>query len=75
MKKIPLNQLKGHGGGTVFGDLVSGRKVVRGGVHVFKPGEVAHADQERHVHEIEEIFRDKGVSPWRARSTMRRRET
>jgi len=56
MKKIRLNQLKGDVGSTVFGDLVSGRKVVRGGVHVFKPGEVAHADQERHVHEIEEIF-------------------
>ena len=29
MKKIRLNQLKGDVGSTVFGDLVSGRKVVR----------------------------------------------
>jgi len=57
MKKIRLNQLKGDVGGTVFGDLVAGRKVTKGGIHVFKPGEVAHANQERHVHDdVEEIF-------------------
>ena len=56
MKKVVVSELKVDAGNTMFGDLVSAGKVVRGGLHVSKPGEVAHADQERHVHEIEEVF-------------------
>ena len=56
MKKVAVSELKVDAGSTMFGDLVSSGKVVRGGLHVSKPGEVAHADQERHVHEIEEVF-------------------
>jgi len=54
MKKLSLNEL-GAGGPTFLGDRVKGKKVTRGGLHIFKPGEVAHAGQ-RHVHDLEEVF-------------------
>ncbi len=55
MKKLQVSQLEAGEGGTIFGNHTSGKRITKGGLHIFKPGEVAHAGQ-RHVHEIEEAF-------------------
>ena len=55
MKKLQVSELVAKEGGTIFGNFATGKGITRGGVHVFKPGEVAHGG-ERHAHEIEEAF-------------------
>jgi len=55
MKRAVLNELEVNARATVLGDLISGTRIVKGGVHAFKPGEVAHAGQS-HVHDSEEVF-------------------
>ncbi|MFP4380134.1 MAG: cupin domain-containing protein [Candidatus Sumerlaeia bacterium] len=64
MKQMKIEDLKADGDALIpalFGD----RKIARGGLHIFKPGEVAHPEPV-HKHDTEEVFiflQGRGVIP------------
>lgn len=52
-------------GSLLMPDLLPGKKIARGGLYLFKPGETAHPEA-RHVHDTDEVFifvQGKGVLP------------
>jgi len=46
-------------------EILGDKKIVHGGVYVFRPGEIAHPEPS-HVHEVDEVFifvQGRGVIP------------
>ena len=64
MKRLTLKDLRPDGS-CLLPDLLGKARIAHGGVHVFKPGEIAHPEA-RHVHDVDEVFiflQGKGVVP------------
>jgi len=56
MKVHRLSELPASRASHVFGGIVPGAFISMGGVSFHSPGDLAHSDEERHVHDGEEIF-------------------
>jgi mannose-6-phosphate isomerase-like protein (cupin superfamily) len=64
MKFLHLSDVK-HTDSRWLPDIMGDRTIARGGVYIFKPGEIAHPEP-RHVHDTEEVFifvQGQGVLP------------
>lgn len=64
MKKLTITEL-GFSDSRLLPDLLGGAVIARGGVYIFKPGEIAHPEP-RHVHDTAEVFilvQGSGVLP------------
>jgi mannose-6-phosphate isomerase-like protein (cupin superfamily) len=56
MKVHRLSKLPASRASHVFGGIVPGAFISMGGISFHPPGDLAHADEARHVHDSEEIF-------------------
>lgn len=56
MKVHRLSELPTSRASHVFGGIVPGAFISMGGISFHPPGDLAHADEARHVHDSEEIF-------------------
>ena len=56
MKIHRLSALPASRASHVFGGIVPGAFISMGGISFHAPGDLAHADEARHVHDSEEIF-------------------
>jgi mannose-6-phosphate isomerase-like protein (cupin superfamily) len=54
MKKFIIADLK-PSASLLTPDLLGGAAIARGGLYIFKPGEIAHPEP-RHVHDTAEVF-------------------
>ncbi len=54
MKKLTIADLKPVGS-RLMPDLLGDAAIARGGLYIFKPGEIAHPEA-RHVHDTAEVF-------------------
>jgi mannose-6-phosphate isomerase-like protein (cupin superfamily) len=54
MKKLRIQDIRPTAN-RLLGGLLGDARVVRGGVHVFAPGETAHPEP-LHVHDVHEVF-------------------
>jgi mannose-6-phosphate isomerase-like protein (cupin superfamily) len=64
MKKLTVADLKPTGS-RLMPDLLGDAAIVRGGLYIFKPGEIANPEP-RHVHDTAEVFifvQGQGVIP------------
>ena len=64
MKKLTVADLK-PSGSRLMPDLLGDTAIARGGLYIFKPGEIAHPEP-RHVHDTAEVFifvQGQGVIP------------
>ena len=64
MKKLTIAVLKPFGS-HLMPDLLGSAAIARGGLYIFKPGEIAHPEP-RHVHDTAEVFifvQGRGVIP------------
>lgn len=64
MKKLTITALK-PSAARLMPDLLGDATIARGGVYIFKPGEIAHPEP-RHVHDTAEVFimvQGSGVLP------------
>ena len=64
VKRLTLRDVQ-YGESHLLPELLGERRIVSGGLYVFKPGEVPHPER-RHVHDVDEVFifvQGKGVIP------------
>jgi quercetin dioxygenase-like cupin family protein len=64
MRRLTVHDLD-TSGKHILSDMLGDAKITGGGIHVFKPGEIAHPEP-RHVHDVDEIFiflQGSGVIP------------
>jgi mannose-6-phosphate isomerase-like protein (cupin superfamily) len=64
MKKLTVAELR-FSDSRLMPDLLGAAAIARGGLYIFKPGEIAHPEP-RHVHDTAEVFifvQGQGVIP------------
>jgi mannose-6-phosphate isomerase-like protein (cupin superfamily) len=64
MKKLTITDIKASDS-RLLPDLLGDATIARGGLYIFKPGEIAHPEP-RHVHDTAEVFifvQGQGVIP------------
>lgn len=64
MRKLTLQGVQ-YTESRLLPELLGERRIVSGGLYVFKPGEIAHPEP-HHVHDVDEVFifvQGKGIVP------------